>query len=32
MRDLIESGFKVAILINAIAEGYLPGLNVYEAA
>ncbi len=32
MRDLIESGFKVAVVKDATAAAILPGLNGYEAA
>jgi nicotinamidase-related amidase len=32
MRDLIESGFKVAVVSDATAGAILPGLNAYEAA
>jgi nicotinamidase-related amidase len=32
MRDLIESGFRVAVVKDATAAAILPGLNGYEAA
>ena len=32
MRDLVESGFKVAVVSDATAGAILPGLNAYEAA
>ncbi len=32
MRDLIESGFDVAVVKDATAGAILPGLNAYEAA
>lgn len=32
MRDLIESGFRVAVVSDATAGAILPGLNAYEAA
>lgn len=32
MRDLVESGFRVAIVKDATAAAILPGLNGYEAA
>ncbi len=32
MRDLIESGFKVAVVKDATAGAILPGLNAYEAS
>jgi nicotinamidase-related amidase len=31
MRDLIESGFRVAVVKDATAAAILPGLNGYEA-
>jgi nicotinamidase-related amidase len=32
LRDLIESGFRVAVVKDATAAAILPGLNGYEAA
>ncbi|MBG6130428.1 nicotinamidase-related amidase [Aquimarina sp. EL_43] len=32
MRDLVESGFDVAVVKDATAGAILPGLNAYEAA
>ncbi len=32
MRDLVESGFRVAVVKDATAGAILPGLNAYEAA
>ncbi|WP_010522645.1 isochorismatase family protein [Aquimarina agarivorans] len=32
MRDLIESGFKVAVVSDATAGAILPNMNAYEAA
>jgi len=32
MRDLIELGFKVAVVKDATAAAIVPGLNGYEAA
>lgn len=32
MRDLVESGFEVAVVKDATAAAILPGLNGYEAA
>ncbi len=32
MRDLVESGFKVAVVSDATAGAILPGMNAYEAA
>lgn len=32
MRDLVESGFKVAVVKDATAGAILPGLNAYEAS
>lgn len=32
MRDLVESGFRVAVVSDATAGAILPGLNAYEAS
>ncbi len=32
MRDLVESGFRVAVVSDATAGAILPGMNAYEAA
>lgn len=32
MRDLVESGFRVAVVKDATAGAILPGLNAYEAS
>lgn len=32
MRDLVESGFRVAVVKDATAGAILPGMNAYEAA
>ena len=32
MRDLVESGFKVAVVSDATAAAILPGMNGYQAA